>query len=119
MDNAMREIFQILKQIEGTPSKIDKEGILRDNVDNELLKNTLEYALNPYKIYGIGKKSIGARKGCIEIEHMFSNIFDLLDYLEKSNTSNYTKDVVNFFLENRTPEEREWYSRIILKNMRI
>ena len=115
----MDKVMEILKQIEGISSKIDKERILRDNIDNELLKKTLEYALNPYKIYGIGTTSIGAKKGCINVEHMFDDIFSLLDYLAVTNTSNYTKDVVNHFLNCKTPERKEWYTRIILKKLRI
>jgi DNA ligase-1 len=115
----MEKVFEILKQLEMTSSRIDKERILMDNKDNELLKKTFEYALNPYKIYGIGSKTFKAKKINVETDY-FKDIFDLLDYLlVNCNGSDKCKAQVNSFLSNYALEEIEWYKRIILKDLRI
>lgn len=113
----MKKVFEILKQIESTSSRTEKEKILSDNRDNELLKKTLEYALNPYKIFRIGKKSLEGDYG--HSEHP-SDIFTLLDTLLANGTStDADKSMVVSFLKAQSEEDAEWYRRIILKDIKI
>src|SRR5690606_31326382 len=50
-DNA----FHLIEQIAATSSKTAKEEIIAANSHDETFKRALEYALSPYKTFGIGK----------------------------------------------------------------
>lgn len=114
----MKTVLNILSQIESTSARTEKENILKANKDNTLLKKTLQYTYDPYKVFGIGIKSIKKYKTKQESE--FNNIFELLEYLLIHNTGR-DEDVikVNKFLAQFDEEESEWYKRIILKDLKI
>lgn len=103
-----------------TSSRLGKEQILKNNLYNDELKCVLEYSLNPFKIYGIGKKSIND-KYCGEITiDQPKNLYQVLGYLLEHNTgTDYDKRVVNNFLATLDDFDREWCTRIILKDLRI
>lgn len=116
----MKKVFEIFEMIENTSSRNEKEQILIDNKDNELLKRTLFYIYNPYYIYGVGKKSLDAiPKGIIFTD--YGNIFDLLDYLKQNNGgSNEAVLKVHGFLSTvPTQNMRNWYRKVILKDLKI
>lgn len=48
-------IYNILEDLANDSSRLAKEQILRDNVDNNLLKRVFDAALNPYRVFGIKK----------------------------------------------------------------
>ena len=52
------KVIEILDQVANTNSRNEKEEIFKQNKNNELLQKVLEYTYNPFKIYGIGVKSI-------------------------------------------------------------
>ena len=113
----MKTVFNIFEQISKTNSRNEKEDILKQNADNELLKKVLEYTYNPFKIYGIGEKSF---KDADIAEVSDLNIIQLLDYLLENNTgTDYNKLVVNTFILSQPEEDRVWYKRIILKDLKI
>ena len=115
----MEELFKILKEIEDTSSRNKKEAILEANKENETLQKIFQYALNPYYIYGIGKKSLDA-KDINLVTNKFKTIFDLLDYLRVNNGgSNGAITETLSFLTTVSPVLRDWYKRIILKDLRI
>lgn len=115
----MKNVFSILKMIEETASRNEKEAILIANKDNELLKKTLVYSLDPYKIYGIGVKSI-QKVNVNGTQTIYQDIFTLLDWLEINNGgSDAAKYEVNKFISTQDDEDAEWYKRITLKDLRI
>lgn len=114
----MNQVIRILEQIQNTSSRNEKENILKSNKDNEKLKKILEYTYNPYKVYGIGKKTFDDDK--VWLVETSINIFDLLEYLLKNNTgSDKDKNEVNLFLNSQPIAYQEWYKRIILKDLKI
>jgi DNA ligase-1 len=112
----MRMVFEIIQKVSETNSRIEKESILNDNYDNELLKKTLEYTYNPYKIYNVGSKTFN-KKGASSESH-FSNIFELLDWLLQRNASDETKAEINNFILSQPTEDQEWYKRMLLKDLK-
>jgi DNA ligase-1 len=118
-DRYMKEVLDVLRQLESESSRTRKEKILKDNQSNELLKKTLLYALDPYKIYGIGTKSIDLNfKTPVGVDSYY-NFFDLLDWLSVNNGgSDVAKLEVNKFISRVDEEDKEWYKRIILKDLR-
>jgi len=114
----MQDVFEILEKIESTSSTSDKIAILQRNRDNESLKQTLLYALNPYYVYGIGSKTFDEYFSSKEAK--FQNVFQLLDYLRQHNTGSFAeKELVNNFVDSQPEEYKDWYRRIILKDLRI
>lgn len=128
----MRKVFEVLRQIEATSSRNEKKKILNRNKDNELLKKFLYYALNNRMVFGIGSRSIqkyGRKKDPppgIKQNSLFGStsnkkdIFELLDDLVKHPFgSNEDVKAVNDFLQNCDSEEYYWYTRLILKDLKI
>ena len=111
----MKEIIKILELITKTSSTKQKEQILRDNANNELLQKVLEYCYNPSKIYGIAKKSLNKPT---DVEPPLLDIFNILDWLQTVNRSNEVVDKVNAFLLKSEADERELYIKILLKDLR-
>jgi len=128
----MRKVFEVLRQIEATSSRNEKKKILNRNKDNELLKKFLYYALNNRMVFGIGSRSIqkyGSKKAPppgIQQNSLFGStsnkkdIFEILDDLVKHPFgSNEDVKAVNDFLQNCDSEEYYWYTRLILKDLKI
>lgn len=111
----MKKIIEIIDLIAKTSSTKQKEQILKDNADNELLQQVLEYCYNPSKIYGIAKKSLNKPTS---IESPSSDIFSILNWLQTVNRSSEVVDKVNAFLLRKEVDERELYIKIILKDLR-
>ena len=111
----MKNVIQIVNLIAQTSSTKEKERILRDNIDNELLKLVLLYTYDPSKVYGIAKKSLGKETTKTSTE---SSIFVVLDWLQTVNRSNDVVDEVNSFLEKCEPQQKELYIKILLKDLR-
>lgn len=113
----MENIISIFKQINNTSSRNEKELILKQNKNNNLLKEVLNYTYDPYKIYGIGKKAFNSKIGG---NSEFNNVIDLLKYLLKNNTgTDFVKAKVNIFINSQPKEHQEWYKKIILKDLGI
>ena len=130
----MNEVFKILRLIESTSSRNDKKSILETYRDNALLRKYFLYAYDSRKVFGIGKKSIkpfntktapaqqGLRQnslfGVTKVTHR--NIFDLLDDLiEHPFGSKEDQDAVNNFLSQQDEEAYDWYTRLLLKDLKI
>lgn len=113
----MRNVLKVLEQIENTSARTEKERLLKEN-DSELLRKTLLYALDPFFIYGIGSKTFDCYTANSHTEH--KDIFSLLDYLlVNCNGSDKDKMEVLAFLNNYDDFEKEFYKRIILKDIRV
>lgn len=114
----MKHIVKIFESIKNESSRNGKEAILKANINDQELKNILEYTYNPYKVFGIGKK--GFAKKYQGKECGFTNIIQLLDYLlANPNGSDYSKGLVNSFIESQPVEHQEWLKKIVLKDLKI
>ena len=112
----MDKVFDILNEVALTSSRNDKESILNRNKDNEDLKRILNYCYDPYKIYGIGKKTFA---GKTKAKNEFNTFFELLEYLLVHNTGDdLTKAKVNAFIRSQPEEIQEWYQKVILKDLK-
>lgn len=137
----MQDVFNILRSIEKNSSRNAKKEILFQNRDNEQLKLLLLYTFNARWIYGIGTKSIRKYKEIVApqtqkvsnisqhvlfgvaTEQMYcghTSIFALLYELRKHpyGSSDDVKSV-NSFLSQQTEEGYYWYTRVILKDLKI
>ena len=112
----MKEIIKILELITKTSSTKQKEQILRDNIDNELLQKVLYYTYNPYLKYKVTDKTISIDN---KEEPQSSNIFTLLDLLSTSNINDKLRAEVSAFLNKRDEEEQKLYIGMLTKDLKI
>lgn len=113
----MKKVIAILNQVAQTSSVKEKEKILRDNKENQLLEQVLYYTLNPYLKYKMTEKTICP----IENENKEEvSIFSLLDILASYNINDTLKNRVNTFLGSvKDLEERQLYINMIKKDLKI
>lgn len=114
----MKTVISILKQLESNSSRLTKEKIIKDNANNELFVKTLEYTLNPYKIFNVGAKTFSNKFNSNE-QTKFNSIFDLMDWLLERNASDETKHEVNKFIASQDEGDRDWYKRMLLSDLRV
>ncbi|MEG1597285.1 MAG: hypothetical protein RR359_03325 [Bacilli bacterium] len=111
----MEDIVKIVKSIEVAKGK-DKEKILKENKDNELLKKILIYTYDKDKKFKLSKKSINPRSG----ESIWIDFFTMLDELSESNINDSLRINVNRFLGGIDSEEvRDLMIKVILKDLKI
>ena len=121
LQKEMLEIVEILNQVESTNARNEKIEILSDNRENKLLQKVFLYAYSPYKIYGLGKKSLEGVEGLgvTFIQSRFTDIFELLDYLQTVNVNDEIRSEVVSFLMTTPLTIRSLYIKMILKDLRI
>lgn len=119
----MENVLTILNNIKNTNSRIDKQIILNNNKDCQLLKEILCFTFNPYIITGISTKKINKFKK-IEFEiqdNCINDIWTLMEYLKKHNTGRNIdiKRVVSFIRKHSNTELQDLYTQIVTKTLRI
>lgn len=114
----MNKIIEIINEISETGSTKEKENILKNNKDNELLRNVLEYTYNPYKKYKITEKLLDLN-GCKNDSLSFNNIFDMLDFLSVNNINNNIRENVSTFISREDRSVQDLYTKIVTKDLRM
>ena len=75
------------KELMNTSSRLEKESILKENIDNEPFKEVLKYMLDNMRISGISEKKFDKEiSGCLYEKTFDCNIIDLLHYFDCHNT---------------------------------
>ena len=54
----MENSFKIIKELQQTSKSKEKENILRQNINNELLKKILYFSFNNFLVTGISSKKL-------------------------------------------------------------
>lgn len=120
----MKRAMEIIEQLKATRSKLEKEKIIRENASNTNFTKVLEYTYNTYKVYSIGRKTI---RRVYRFDGLstpppptakFDTIFELLDYLARTNRSDEMENNMFHFLNKFEEEERLLYMHIILKDLK-
>lgn len=110
------ETFNIYDQIVVLNSIKDKEALLTSNKDNEILKQTLQYALNPYKLYYINKLSKFKPNSIEDLTENWKKFSNLLDNLEKRKiTGKAAKKSIELIFNKFNDSELKLYTKILLK----
>ena len=117
----MKNVVEILKRVEGTSSTKEKENILKENKDNELLQKVLYYTYHPRMKYKVTEKTIvPAIK--LETNKWGLDVFAMLDELAVSNINDKLRREIGHFLseaEIRYGEDvKKLYIRMLLKDLR-
>ena len=114
----MEELIRVVKELQATTSRLEKERILIENKDNDFIKRVFEFVYNPYIISGISSKKL--EKKVKSIGYHITQLDVLMEYLKKNNTG---RDIdiatVQGYLFFLTENEKEIVSQIITKSLKI
>lgn len=122
MFSSLKEISEIVKELENTSSTKGKEFILEKNKENDLLKKILFYTYSTDYMYGIKKTTIEKMKFNSENDHDMwkHNIFNMFEYLSSHNINNQITSEVEKLLNYFTDEDiRNLLIKVLLKDLRI
>ncbi len=112
----MLEVVDILDRVRETSSTIAKQGILKGNKDNEILKTVLELTYNPFKKFGLTEKTL-------EVEEKYgwcgNDFLQLANKLVDNNINDELRKETSNFLARTDKEIRDLYIGILLKDLKI
>jgi DNA ligase-1 len=116
----MKEILNIINQLQNTSGRNDKENILKNNASNETFIKVLKYTYNDNLQYGFSEKKLREllkySTTCSQIT--FNNGFDMLDKLAESNINDSLRNNVISFLKSKSEDEQELWIKILTKDLR-
>lgn len=121
----MEQVIEILKLIQNTSSLNEKQRILRENKDNELLKKCLVFLLDGNTVTGISTKKID--KMTISKAENYAtfepkNFSEVIDYLKTNNTgTDVDVATIRKFICNNSKSEAEcqFYEEMVTKKFRL
>jgi len=115
----LREVFNIINQIASTTSRTDKEGILKANINNQLLKDVLKFTYDPFIITGISKKKIN-KDTHLEPSININTVEEAMNYLEKHITGRDI-DIANIqhFIYRHDKDLQDFFKQVFTKELKI
>jgi len=118
----MPTVFEIFEALEAEPSRLAKEAILKENKDNELLRDCFSAALDPYRQYGVtnfNKPVPVPVNQQSSTDGVVKNWLNLLTIFQRRiNVGNAARTRIFEFFSACTALEQKWCERIITKNLR-
>ena len=121
----MEQVIEILKLIQNTSSLNEKQRILRENKDNELLKKCLVFLLDGNIVTGISTKKIDKMtilKAANYATFEPKNFSEVIDYLKSHNTgTDVDVATIRKFICNNSKYEAEcqFYEEMVTKKFRL
>lgn len=118
---SVQHAFDVLWGLENTGSRNEKQAFLEAAKGNEYLPKLFYYAYNPFIKFYVTKYGEVNPKGEGEpTEHTFTRLLVLLDALSsRTYTGHEAISMVTMFFNGLTPDEYKWYSRTLLKDLRV
>ena len=118
----MKDIYEIITQIQSTSSRNDKESILAAQKDNHRLRLLLSNVFNPYVVFGVKDKKLNKfLKSAKGINSKFTTLWEVFDYLKENNTGTdaVVKEVAEFLMAEWDEDIRNLMYECITKKLRI
>jgi len=116
------EAFDLLDEIEATNSRNEKKDILAKGEENEVFKDLLKKAYDPFLKFNLVKFNEGAPKEDSGAESYFRNYERFLEILQSLTSSeisgNNAIEIVESFFYTLDNRERKWYARVLKKDLR-
>ena len=115
----MEHIKEIFEAIQATNSKIGKEQLLKEHLDDEIFKSTLRFLLDPFVTTGLSTKKINKRlksKPTVELP----NAKAAMNYLRNHNTgSDEIIANVQSFLSRQPDHLIDFYKGLFTKSIKL
>lgn len=111
----------ILEQLESVSSRLVKEAILRENIDDKCLLRVFIFALDPYSDYGIKKfkRNTPVTDSIVPDDHALNHFMDILELLkDRTLKGNKARFTIENCLSRFTEKQQKWCERILLRNLR-
>lgn len=122
----MNNLKQIFDKLQATNGRIEKENILKENVDNEMFKFTLNFLLNPFITTGLSTKKINknieliSSLPLVQNEDEIVSFKNLLEYIRINNTGRDVDiSICELFFRNFENELKEFIKAILTKSLKI
>lgn len=113
----MIKVKQICDQLQATNSRIEKENILKANVNNENFKYILNFLLDTNITTGISEAKINKNVPSDE-SHM--SFIQLLEYVKENNTgTDNILSEIHSFLNYQPFEMQDFYKAILTKSLKL
>lgn len=114
----MEELIRVVKELQATTGRLEKERILQENKSNDFIKRVFEFVYNPYVISGISSKKL---KKKVKVNgYNINSLEALMDYLKKNNTG---RDIdiatVQGYMFLLTENGKGIVSQIVTKSLKI
>lgn len=120
----IRKAFQTFESIGSTTSRTEKESLLKNNKDNEELKQLLQITYNPFIVFGIKKDPkatpLDGDATDDRLEYNFVHFLDVINKLSGRHlTGNKGIDALTKVLNDCTEIEAKWYLRVLQRDLKI
>lgn len=116
-NDLIMEVKKIVESIRVTSSTNGKIEILKQNKENEGLKEVLEMTYNPHKKYGISIEMLADLE--LAPVNQYDNLKTLTNTLATNNINNKLRSDVKRFLMDSDKEIRGFYVNILTKDLKI
>lgn len=115
----MLEVLKVIKQIGDTGSKTEKENILKQNSNNQLLKEILQFTYDPFIVTGLSSKKINKDTNLSPSTEL-NTIQEVMNYLKQNNTGRDI-DIANIhhFIYRHDKELQEFFKKVVTKELKI
>lgn len=114
----IKELYELVTEIQNTSGTNDKKAILSREKDNELFKKFLKYVLDPMYIYGLQDKKLNKTKG--NFTSGFGNLFDVFEYLLINNTGKDNDAIlVKSFINSQDEQYHDFLIKSITKKLKL
>ena len=116
----MNNAIEVLEYLESNNSRLFKEAVLREHVDNDVLRRIFILAEDPWKNWGVAKYD---RMAPLDLagheDEYFNNFMDLLDELnDRKLTGNKARGAVEGAIAAFDALGQKWAERLLLRNLR-
>lgn len=117
----MDKVIEVITSLQNATSVTDKKKIIANNADDQRFQKLLYYTLNPLLTYKISERTLTKpMPAYANISDGFDDIFDVFEKLSsKKALDDTTVYHVKAFLNNCSEQERELYSQILCKTLRL
>lgn len=122
----MNNLKQIFDNLQATNGRIEKENILKENINNEMFKFTLNFLLNPFITTGLSTKKINKNieiisyAPLVRTENEIVYFETLLDYIKENNTGrDIDIAICQLFFRNFENEMQDFIKEILTKSLKI
>jgi DNA ligase-1 len=113
------EVLKVIKQIGDTSSRTEKENILKQNSNNQLLKEILQFTYDPFIVTGLSSKKINKDTNLSPSTEL-NTIQEVMNYLKQNNTG---RDIdianVHHFIYRYDKELQEFFKKVVTKELKI
>lgn len=119
----MKQVIEIIKQLQSTTKTNEKLNILKNNSDNETFVKVLQYTYDTHKQYGFSEVKLRELlKNNIPVvtqtNSKWNTVFDMLDILSASNINDYLRTNVCSYILRQDKEIQELIINILCKDLR-